>query len=151
MRQKAEYRIGVGASSILMILVTLALAALALLSLYAAKSNAALCKRNVEMTVQYYHAADDTQHILAAIDESQTPEAIAKREAIESFVCHWTGEVVPVSVQEGGTFAFSVGAGAGRTLATEGVIRADGSVSLTRHTLVSAPTPTETPLPVFQP
>ena len=151
MRQKAEYRIGVGASSILMILVTLALAALGLLSLYAAKNNAALCKRNLEMTVQYYHAADDTQRILAAIDQSLTPEAIARREAISSFVCHWTGEVVPVTVQEGGSFAFSVGAGAGRTLTTEGAVQPDGTVTLTRHALVSAPAPTETPLPVYQP
>lgn len=151
MRQKAEYRIGVGASSILMILVTLALAALALLSLYAAKNNAALCKRNVEMAVQYYRAADDTQHILAAIDESLTPDAIAKREAISSFVCHWTGEVVPVAVQQSGSFAFAVGAGAGRTLTTEGSVQPDGTVALTRHTLVSAPAPTQTPLPVFQP
>jgi hypothetical protein len=151
MRRKAEYRIGVGASSILMILVALALAALALLSLYAAKNNAALCRRNVEMAEAYYRAASDTQYIVAAIAESLTPEALSRQTALRSFVTYRDNRRVWVDLRSNRTFAFEVDAGADRTLQTEGVVEADSTVTLTRHTLVSAPSATQTPLPVYQP
>lgn len=68
--EHTEYRVGVGASSILMILVALALTALSLLALGSARNTAALTARNVEMTEAYYQAAAELQQRLAAIDQA---------------------------------------------------------------------------------
>jgi hypothetical protein len=151
MKQKAEYRIGVGASSILMILVTLALAALALLSLYAAKNNAALCRRNVEMTESYYIATSLSQSLIAAIDECTDPDWLEEYEWRHSNVTFRNDSIVYIDTKSGKPFSFAVDAGAGRSLDVEGAAAEDGTVTLTRHALVSAPSPTEPPLPVYQP
>ena len=150
MKPKAEYRIGVGASSILMILVTLALAALGLLTLYAAKNNAALCARNVSLTVQYYHAADQTQRMIAAIDEGFTPQALARMQALQGYVTEAPAQGITFTYT-GNAFTIDADAGAGRTLHTEGTLAGDHSITLTRHTLSSAPAETQAPLPVYQP
>ena len=151
MKQKAEYRIGVGASSILMILVTLALAALALMSLYAAKNNAALCRRNVEMTEAYYRAVSEAQQLIAAIDEGMTPDMLAEYELRNQYVTFRKNNVVYIDTLSGRPFSFAIDAGAGRRLDVEGVAAEDGTVTLTRHALVSAPSATEAPLPVYKP
>ena len=68
-RFKMEYRVGVGASSILMVLVILALTAVSLLSLRNAKNAEALTARNVLTTQAYYNASARAQEKLAAMDQ----------------------------------------------------------------------------------
>lgn len=68
-REKSEYRVGVGASSVLMILVVLALTALSLLALSSARDTEALSRRNQSMVVDYYEAAADAQLRLMEADQ----------------------------------------------------------------------------------
>lgn len=67
-KSKGEYRVGVGASSVLMILVVLAMTALGLLSLGSARQTEAQTKRNLQTTIDYYTAADSAQAAIARID-----------------------------------------------------------------------------------
>ncbi len=139
MKQRGEYRAGVGASSILMILVVLALAALSLLSLSSARNNEALSQRNLAMTLSYYGAAAGAQRTLAAMDAlvAENPGADAER-LNELFAAH---SLDTVTVSDGGAFAFSLDAGAERLLVVEGVLSpgATPRCALTRHELVNRP------------
>ncbi|MEG1570150.1 MAG: hypothetical protein RSC40_08170 [Clostridia bacterium] len=69
-KAKTEYRIGTGSSSVLMILVVMAMAALSLLAFGSARNTKALTERNVQMSVAYYEAAARIQEKLALIDET---------------------------------------------------------------------------------
>ena len=68
-RPKAEYRVGVGASSIMMILVVLAMTALSLLSFSSAQRAEVMGKRSMMMTTAYYEAAAMAQQKLAVMDD----------------------------------------------------------------------------------
>ncbi len=65
---KADYRVGVGASSVLMILVALAMAALGLLAFGSARMTETLTRRNVDVSAAYYEAAAKVQEKLCEID-----------------------------------------------------------------------------------
>ena len=65
---KQEYRVGIGASTMLTIFVVLCVTTLALLALSGARGDAALTGRAVEMTTDYYRASDQAQRILARLD-----------------------------------------------------------------------------------
>ncbi|MCL2544896.1 MAG: hypothetical protein FWE77_03140 [Clostridia bacterium] len=64
----AGFRIGPGMASLLMILVTLLMAALAILAMAGAQTDATLSQRNLDATVGYYQAAAQMQRELAGID-----------------------------------------------------------------------------------
>lgn len=64
-----EYRIGVGAPVILMILVVVALAVLSLLSWIGARNDAGYSSRSIQMTAAYYQAGEQAQMNLVALDE----------------------------------------------------------------------------------
>ena len=129
-KPKPDFRIGVGASSLLMILVVLALTALSMLSLSGARNTEALTARGVEMTVCYYEAAARAQSRLAALHawlldnpEGEIPEALG------------------VSLERDGaraTFSFREDAGNERAIAVEGVYDPASSpaLRLTRHALI---------------
>lgn len=68
-KQRMEYRIGVGAPVILMILVVVALAVLSLLSWIGARNDAGYSSRSIQMTAAYYQAAEQAQMNLMALDE----------------------------------------------------------------------------------
>lgn len=153
MRQKTEYRVGVGASSILMILVVLSLTALSLLSLSSARNNQALSERNLGMTVQYYEAAANAQRKLAAMDAALEKHAgtLFSRAAWQSI---FDAEgLTDVSLTDELTFAFTVDAGAGRTLAVEGTLTPNTQprYRLTCHELRSSALQTEQPLLLLTP
>lgn len=141
MKQRPEYRVGMGASSIMMILVTLALAALSLLSFYVARSNAALSQRNRDMVVSYYNAAAEVQRTLAELDEAFTPEAVAWRAALDSIDRDPARADVRLVLLDGGGFSMAVDAGGGRELAVEGTLgpAAESGLTLKRHQLETAP------------
>lgn len=69
MNGRQEYRMGVGATSMLMIFVMLALTTLSVLSLSSAKSDLSMTRRNVELLTAYYDAAADAQDVIAQVDE----------------------------------------------------------------------------------
>jgi len=152
-KRKQEYRVGVGASSILMVLVVLALAALSLLSLSSAKNNAALSQRNLNMTLAYYQAAAQAQRTLSMMDS-----LMAEREAQNLTAQEWTDlfaahglEAVTVSAE--GVFSFSVDAGAERSLIVQGELTPQNAprFTVTRHELTNQTVTQSQPLPVAMP
>ena len=154
MKQKTEFRLGVGASSILMILVVLSLAALSLLSLHVAQSNAALTKRNLEMTLAYYQAAADVQHTLAAMDELIVQNSLAAENTASTDWLLRFQATQGVTVNPDRSFAFNVEAGAQRSIAVEGYLTPDAfpRYTLTRHELLpSEALLQQTPLTLFAP
>ena len=64
----AGFRIGPGMPSLLMMLVTLLMAALAILAMAGAQTDAALSQRNLETAQNYYGAAAQMQRELAEVD-----------------------------------------------------------------------------------
>ena len=136
MKQRLEFRIGVGASSILMILVVLALAALSLLSLSSARNNQALSQRNLSMALRYYQAAAEAQQKLAAIDAVLAEHA--GNTAAEDWQARFDAQgLSDVAVSDDMTFRFSLDAGAQRELAVAGTLSPDQSprYTLTVHEL----------------
>lgn len=67
-RVKPEYRVGIGASSILMIFVVLCLTTLGVLSYASARADLALTERRAERVMAYYEAAAGAQRQLTQID-----------------------------------------------------------------------------------
>ncbi|NLI55150.1 MAG: hypothetical protein GX417_12685 [Clostridiales bacterium] len=96
-------RMGVGASSILLILVVVSLTLFASLALIQARSDAALTQRTAASTAAYYDADARAQNMLAALDD-----ALMRNEPPES--------VEGVTKQEDGTYAFSVDSEDGHAL-----------------------------------
>lgn len=137
MKQKAEYRVGVGASSILLILVVLALTALSLLSIKAAQDNTALTERNVSMTLAYYEAAAKVQRTIADMDQKRLELDVTDSEALPAFRAYLANQLVPVLLLDDLTFTMTVNAGAEREVIVEGAVipGAAGGISITRHEL----------------
>ena len=67
-KQDSQQRVGVGVSSVLMILVVLAMTALSLLAFGSARSNESMTRRNADVGTAYYVAADQAQRTLAEVD-----------------------------------------------------------------------------------
>lgn len=68
-RQPMEYRVGVGASVILMILVAVSLAVLSLLGWMNAHFDLKRSQRSIALTVAYYEAAEQAQRKLMELDQ----------------------------------------------------------------------------------
>lgn len=153
MRIKTEYRIGVGASTILMILVVLALAALSLLSFNSARSNAALSQRNLAMTLSYYDAAAQAQQKLALMDALLADPTVEATDAAAISSLYAAHALQDVTLSSGLAFSFHLDAGAGRTLNVEGLLSPGSSprYTVTRHELTSPSAPQEQTLNVYLP
>jgi len=149
----SEYRVGVGASSVLMVLVVLALAALSLLSLGSARSNAALSDRNRTMTLGYYQAAAQAQQTLAAMDELAQENASVVTDASGWNALFARNGLGNITVGEDGIFSFALDAGAQRSLVVEGNFTPAlfPRLTLTRHELVSHSTETDNTLNLLEP
>lgn len=131
-KPRTELRLGIGASSLLMILVVLALTALAMLSLGGARNTEALTARGVDMTVGYYEAAARAQERLAALHAwliAQEDNDVPPPDALGVTLTRDGGRVI---------FAFREDAGYERAIAVEGVYDpgASPSLRLTRHALI---------------
>ena len=116
-RPRQEYRVGIGASSMLTILVALCVATLALLALSGARGDAALTGRAVEMTSGYYEASDEAQRILARIDSAVRDAAsnAGSPQDFEDRIANLSVEGVSL-VYEAGFLSFDIDAGGGRKL-----------------------------------
>lgn len=106
-KQDNQQRVGVGVSSVLMILVVLAMTALSLLAFGSARSNESMTRRNADISSSYYQAADQAQRKLAEID------ALLLKGQAEAADILWYEENGPEWViweesMEGITFSFSV-------------------------------------------
>lgn len=147
-RAKADYRVGVGASSILMILVVLAMAALGLLTFGSARDTEALTGRNVNLTVAYYEAAARVQQKLAMIDEAVLKYRLEG--GAEPDETQFEGVAGGVEwYTEGASLCFLIrqDAGAQRELTVRGkvLMTGDARYELSEHTLgSSAPSDSET-------
>lgn len=67
-RQKTEYRMGTGATSLLMIFIVLCLTTLSILALTTARNDLKMSERAVELAQAYYQAADQAQNVLSELD-----------------------------------------------------------------------------------
>ena len=103
-------RMGVGTSSILLILVVVSLTLFASLALIQARADAALTEKTAVSTEAYYEADARAQVVLAALDD-----ALAQGLPPES--------LDGVTKQADGTYAFSVAASDGHAL----MVTVDGS------------------------
>lgn len=143
MKAKSEYRIGVGASSIVMMLVVLSLTAMCLLAFSSARNTKTLISRAQSMSVEYYRAADEAQRRFAALDQKllelrEKPDIDDKafKKALRSL------EGYEIAFNDAITFSFELDAGEERYLLVEGTISdltASGErCRITKHTLVDA-------------
>lgn len=96
-------RMGVGSSSILLILVVVSLTMFASLALIQARSDAALTEKTYVSTAAYYDADARAQYMIAALDD-----ALQNGQALES--------MDGITLQEDGNYAFLVGSSDGHTL-----------------------------------
>ena len=148
-KSKTEYRVGIGASSILMVLVILALTAVSLLSFRSAKNTEALTKRNLQMTVAYYEASANAQKKLAAIDEllveSQMAANIVLGEALQTELFSTLGMAELLIWQDGEDirFSFVEDAQYERQIEVEGIFTLSSDTQryhINKYRLISQPT-----------
>lgn len=122
MNGQQEYRMGVGATSMLMIFVVLALTTLSILSLSSAQSDLSMTRRNVELLTEYYNAAAEAQDVLAQVDASclTLRETAPNQEAYEKGVSEMQipGEFLHYNSADM-SIQFSLDAGGGRALRVE--------------------------------
>ena len=145
-KSKTEYRVGVGASSILMVLVVLALTAVSLLSYKSAKNAEVLTHRNLQMTTAYYDASAEVQMKLAAVDVWAAELAAAGGEIdVGAFLAKMEElDMAEAQAWEEGNgicFSFVEDASHERHIQVEGKISAYETVrcEISRHQLVSQP------------
>ena len=152
MNRKTDYRVGVGASSILMVLVVLALAAMSLLSLSAARNSEALGDRTMDMAVDYYQAAAEAQRMLAAMDATLADHAAEVPDSATWQAMLQAHGVPDIQVAADLTYTFSVNAGAQRILEVSGLLTPTQPqrYTLTRHQLINTATVETQPLQVLQ-
>lgn len=141
-RDKSEYRVGVGASSVLMILVVLALTALSLLALSSARNTEALAKRNQQMVTDSYEAAADAQ--LRLMEADQWLLAAREASADEAAFAQALADTLPAGFTLAeGRFSFQTDAGDGRHIAVSATITPYGQAgpryAVTQHRTVGAP------------
>lgn len=138
-RTDNDHRIGVGASSVLMILAVLAMTALGLLALGSARQTRAQTQRNLQTTLSYYEAAGEAQRRMMLIDQAAADCRAQGREPDAAwFQSYDTGADFH---EEDGTlaFAFTLPAGDARELRVSGTVSAAGGARYTvaEHALVS--------------
>ena len=145
-KPKTEYRVGVGASSILMVLVVLALTAVSLLSFQSARNADVLTKRNLQMTLAYYQASAKAQEKLAGMDallaEILEDSGIPTEEDLAGHAEQLEMEEFEVWLEgEGMTFSFVEDAGYQRRLEVGGILAEDDGMrfQITKYMLTSDP------------
>ena len=99
MRKKSYTAPGIGAPSLLLILVVLSLSILAALTLMSARGDARLSERSAEVTESVYTLYGETEETLAAIDAlvSSCRENAASEEDFFALICEKMPESVAFS------------------------------------------------------
>lgn len=135
-KQDSQQRVGVGVSSVLMILVVLAMTALSLLALGSARSNQSMTQRNATVGSAYYVAADRVQKTLAEVDAVLLE---GRENAADLFWYELQGleNVTWEEDEDGITFRFSEDTGEGHAISVCGrVLDGDERYQLIEHRLV---------------
>jgi len=143
---KTEYQVGVGASSVLMVLVVLALTAVSLLAFCSARNAEVLALRNVEMTTGYYSAAARVQERIGLMDSiyaglSAQDPSVSTDVLTREFSSLQIAQLQIHETDAGWHFAFVEDAGFERRIMVEGSIFRSGAerFQIVRHQLVSEP------------
>ena len=136
-RPRQEYRVGIGASSMLTIFVVLCVSTLALLALSGARGDQALTARAVNMTSGYYEASDRAQRAIAEIDSAvrDAASSAANPQEFEDSMANLFVDGVSLAY-DGGNLSFELDAGGGRKLSV--AVRPDqtgGHCRITRYKL----------------
>lgn len=139
--KRQEYRVGTGATTLLMIFVVLCLTTLGILSLVSARVDMKHTKRNEEMTQAYYEAAAQGQKLIFQVDEALM-EFQRRAETNEAYL-RLVQENLMLDAEDwavkDGLISFAISAGADRyleiTLALLPVESRQGRYLLTRHEL----------------
>ena len=137
-KQDSQQRVGVGISSVLMILVVLAMTALSLLAFGSARSNESMTQRNADISSSYYVAADQAQRKLAEID------ALLLKGQAEAADILWYEDNSPADVtweeaMEGLTFSFSVDTDYQQAVYVQGLVtEGPQRYRITAHQVVDA-------------
>lgn len=137
-KQDSQQRVGVGVSSVLMILVVLAMAALSLLAFGSARSNESMTRRNADISSSYYVAADQAQRKLAEID------ALLLKGQAEAADILWYEDNGPADVtweesMEGLIFSFSVDTDYQQAVYVQGLVtEGPERYRITAHQVVDA-------------
>lgn len=129
---KQEYRVGVGASSILMIFVVLSLTTLGVLSFASARANLTMATRRTAQVEAYYAAAAEAQCVLAEIDTALLA-AQAEPETYYESVLALSDDRLAVSDDLTITFSLPVSA----TQKLEVIVRAEGPEAGERYALLA--------------
>lgn len=137
---KSRPRAGVGSSSMLMILVALAMTALGLLALGSARQTEAHTARNLQASLGYAQAAARVQQRLADIDEAAAEYAelmLVAADAIEWFEARAIEGVEWSLEGEGVSFVITEEAGDGRAIVATGKLLSGGKARyrLTSHAM----------------
>ncbi len=120
-KQDSQQRVGIGVSSVLMILVVLAMTALSLLAFGSARSNESMTRRNADVGASYYVAADQVQRKLAQIDELLLK---ARQESADLawFLSQPTEDVAWEESEKGISFSFTTDAGNDLAIFVRGIV-----------------------------
>lgn len=120
-KQDSQQRVGVGVSSVLMILVVLAMTALSLLAFGSARSNESMTRRNADVGVAYYLAADQAQRKLAEVD-AVLLEGAAENADLGWYQAQELEGVEWLENEEGLCFTFTTDAAEGHAVYVRGVV-----------------------------
>lgn len=112
MNKRNELKIGIGASSILMIILTLVLTAFGVLSLVSARADQKLTEKTKNMMADYYAADEKVEELLASIDA-----VLIKRENTETQNLELSKIDDALVVEKNGSLFFSVRVNENRQIA----------------------------------
>ena len=134
MKEKQQYRMGVGASSILMIIVVLCITALSVLSFSNARANLTLAQRRQSYIEESQRAAAEAQRVLSRVD-ALLLEAGTTPDVYEQRVLELELPDVELTVSEDLVITFQIPFGEEQAL--EMSVRANGADADTRYSTVS--------------
>ncbi len=142
-KQDTQQRVGVGVSSVLMILVVLAMTALSLLAFGSARSNESMTRRNADIGSSYYVAADLAQRKLADIDAV----LLAGKQQAADLLWYEANSPEGVTWQEtldGITFSFAIETPYEQAVLVEGLVtEGPARYRITSHRIVENATDSE--------
>lgn len=138
MNKAPEYRVGIGASSIIMIFIVLSLTTLGVLSFASARSDLILTERRQSQVESYYNSVSLAQQMIAQID-SALLKAAATPETFEEAVGA-IGEIDSLITVDGMQISFQLPVGETQSLAITLDVHAPGGdagrYSLSKHQLI---------------
>lgn len=141
MKKTGDYRFGIGVPTLLMLCVVLALTTLGVLSYTSGRASLSLTNRTVDMTRQYYEAAETAQETLSRLDAelARLRAEAADDAAYERLVAAYAAE--NGMTYEDAALSWTIPAGGARRLSLSAAVyprsRPGARYALIRHALTS--------------